>query len=199
MEKRRHRRYARRFKVRFGEKTFTQQGFSSDVSATGMFIVTNTVPKLGLRLHVEVSMQEEKMMFFEGIVARMALVAPELRTVMKGGFGLRFLTGAELMGEMVPHLRDKTRLTITYPTQEDFVKGYETELKRGGAFVWASREYPVNSIVNLELDAGFAGRQLAFEMRVVHVVPEAPGRYGIALMFLDPNGAMAALSGLIHT
>lgn len=196
MEKRRHRRYSRRFRVRFGEKGFTQQGFTGDVSATGMFVVTSPVPKLGTRLHVEVSMDNERTLFFEGMVARMALVAPELRSVMKGGFGLRFLTGAELMAEMVPHLRDPRRLVLTYQSSEELLAAYEKELKRGGAFVWTDREHQPNSIVNLEIDAAFSGRQLAFECRVVHVVTE-PGRWGVALMFLDPNAALAGISGLL--
>jgi hypothetical protein len=196
MEKRRHRRYARRFRVKYGEKTLQHSGFTSDVSATGMFVVTTPVPKLGTRLHVEVTIDNERLLYFEGMVARMTLVAPELRSVMKGGFGLRFLTGAELMAEMVPHLRDPNRLVLTYPTLESLTEAFEKELKRGGAFVWSEREVQVSSIVNLELDAQFAGRQLAFECRVVHVVPE-PGRYGVGLMFLDATAAIASVSGLL--
>jgi hypothetical protein len=196
MEKRRHRRYSRRFRVRFGEKSLSQQGFTSDVSATGMFVVTTPVPKLGTRVHVEVTMDNERMLYFEGLVARMALVAPELRSVMKGGFGLRFLSGAELMAEMVPHLRDPKRLVLTYVTAEQLHEAFEKELKRGGAFLWSQAEYAANSIVNVEIDAPFAGRQLAFEARVVHVLPEN-GRFGLALMFLDPNAALNGISGLL--
>jgi hypothetical protein len=182
--------------VKVGEKTFGQSGFTADVSATGMFIVTSPVPKLGTRVHVEVTMDNERQLFFEGIVARMALVAPELRSVMKGGFGVRFLTGAELMAEMVPHLRDPKRLVLAYATPEALHDAFEKELKRGGAFVWSDREHAVNSIVSIEIDASFVGRQLAFEARVVHIVPEI-GRYGLALMFLDPNAALAGISGML--
>lgn len=196
MEKRRHRRYSRRFRVKFGEKQLTQSGFTGDVSATGMFVVTSAVPKLGTRLHVEVTLNDERVLFVEGMVARMTLVAPELRSVMKGGFGLRFLSGAELMAEMVPHLRDPKRLVLQYATLEALAEAYEKELKRGGAFVWTDREQQMSSIVNLEIDAEFANRQLAFECRVVHVMNQN-GRYGVALMFLEPNAAMAGLAGLL--
>ena len=53
MEKRKNRRHAKRLRVRFGEADFTQQGFSSDVSATGMFVQTLSIPKLGTRLQPE--------------------------------------------------------------------------------------------------------------------------------------------------
>jgi hypothetical protein len=141
-------------------------------------------------------MDNERMLYFEGLVARMTLVAPELRSVMKGGFGVRFLTGAELMAELVPHLRDPRRLQLTYTSAEMLHEAFEKKLKRGGVFVWSPNEHAVSSIVNIEIDAVFCGRQLAFEARVVHVVPE-PGRYGMALMFLDPNAALAGISGLL--
>ena len=196
MEKRRNRRYSRRFRVRFGEKQLDRTGFTSDVSTTGMFVVSQPVPKLATRLHVEVSMDNDRVLYFEGVVARLTLVAPELRSVMKGGFGLRFLTGAELVAEMVPHLRDSRRLVLSYSTPEALHEAFEKELKRGGAFVWCEREHAVSSIVNLEIDAHYSNRQLAFECRVVHVVPEA-GRWGVALMFLEPNAALAGISGLL--
>ena len=97
MEKRRNRRYAKRFKVRFGVKDLSLTGFTNDVSATGMFVVTTTQMAIGQRVHVEVLLDGDEKLYFEGAVARLTLVAPELRQIMKGGFGLRFLTGAELI------------------------------------------------------------------------------------------------------
>ena len=196
MEKRRHRRHSKRFRVKFGEKQLSQSGFTSDVSVTGMFIVTSSVPKLGTRLHVEVTVDNDRVLYVEGMVARMTIVAPELRSVMKGGFGLRYLSGAELVAEMMPHLRDPKRLVVSYSTDAVLQEAFEKELKRGGIFVWTEREQQVSSIVNVEIDAQFADRQLAFECRVVHVVAEG-GRFGVALMFLDPNAALAAIAGLL--
>ena len=108
MEKRKNRRHAKRLRVRFGEADFTQQGFSSDVSATGMFVQTLSIPKLGTRLHIEVTFDGEQRLFFEGVVARQKIVAAELRHVLKGGFGVRFLAGVDLLPEMVPSLKTKT-------------------------------------------------------------------------------------------
>lgn len=196
MEKRRNRRYAKRFKVRFGVKDLALTGFTNDVSATGMFVVTTTQMAIGQRVHVEVLLDGDEKLYFEGAVARLTLVAPELRQIMKGGFGLRFLMGAELMGEMVPHLKDKTRIVMTYPTQGGFQNAFDTELRRGGVFVWTTTHYPVNSIVHLEIEADFVNRSVAFECRVMHVVNGPDGRFGTALMFLDQNAALLGLSGL---
>ncbi len=196
MEKRRHRRYSKRFKVKFGEKTFTHNGFSGDVSATGMFVVTAQGPKIGTRMHLEITMDQDRVLYFEAIVARLALVAPELRQVMKGGFGVRFLTPSETVAEMVPHLKDPSRLQTVFATQQALIDSWERELKRGGLFIWSDRQQQLNTIVTVEIDIPFAGRTLAFEARVVHVNPEA-GRYGLGLMFLDPGAATNAFSGIL--
>lgn len=196
MEKRRNRRYSKRFKVRFGVKDLALTGFTNDISATGMFVATSTVMSIGQRVHVEVLLEDDHKLYFEGVVARLTLVAPELRQIMKGGFGLRFLTGAELMSEMVPHLKDKSRIVITYPSLAGYVNAFENELRRGGCFVWTNTHYPVNTIVHLEIEAEFANRSVAFECRVMHVVNGADGRFGTALMFLDQAAALLGLSAL---
>lgn len=197
MEKRRHRRYSKRLKVRFGEKGLTHTGFSGDVSSGGMFIVTTQVPKLGTRLHLEMTLDVDRVLTVEAVVARLTLVSPELRQLMKSGFGTRFLLGAELLAEMVPHMRDKNRVTLTFETSDEFLAAYEKELKRGGAFVWLDEARPIDTIINLEVDAPFLGRVLSFEARVVHVVPGEGGRFGTALMFLDAASAATGLSQFV--
>lgn len=196
MEKRRTRRYSKRLKVRFGATEFTSSGFTSDVSATGMFVSTAVNLAIGQRVHVEVTMDEKHKLYFEGAVARLTVVAPELRQIVKGGFGLRFLSGAEVVAEMVPHLRDKNRIVLTYPTKEGFQTAFDAELKRGGCFVWSAVHHPTDTIVHLEVDAEYINRSVAFECRVVHVVMGPDGRFGTALMFLDLPSALAGLSGL---
>lgn len=196
MEKRRHRRYSKRFKVRFGEKTFTNNGFSGDVSATGMFIVTTLGPKIGTRMHVEITMDQDRVMYMESVVARLAIVAPELRQMMKGGFGVRFLTPSEIVAEMVPHLKDPGRLMVSFPTAKVFSEAWERELKRGGLFLWSERQQSLNTIVSVEIDLPFASRTLAFEARVVHVNTDA-GKFGLGLMFLDPAASSAAFSSIL--
>jgi hypothetical protein len=199
-EKRKARRFARRLKVRFGEKgrPFSFTGLTNDISATGMFVSTTAGIKPGARLHVEVTTADETLIFFEGIVARQVVVPPELRTLMRPGFGLRFLTGTEVMSELIPSLKDQTHLQVVFDSVDAFRDAWDRELKRGGAFLWAERAYPLNSIVTVEFDFAFANRRLAFESRVVHVVPEQQGRHGMAFMFLDVTNATTALSALLQ-
>ena len=86
-------------------------GLTNDVSATGLFVVTSQKPKPGTRLHLEVTMPGELPLFLEGVVMRQVLVPPELRQVVKSGFGIRYLLGSELMAELVP--------AMTSPVKED--------------------------------------------------------------------------------
>ena len=199
-EKRKSRRFARRLKVRFGEKDrpFHYNGLTGDISATGMFVSTTASIKPGTRVHVEVTTTENQLMFFEGVVVRQVVVPAELRGVVKAGFGFRYLSGLELMAELVPSLKDQTHLQVVFPSAEALKDAWDRELNRGGAFLWADKAYPLNSIVVVEFDLPFVGRRLAFESRVVHCVPEQQGKHGMAFAFLDIPQATAALASILH-
>ena len=202
-EKRRSKRHARRLKVRFGESGtagFPHTGLTNDVSATGLFVVTNTNLKPGTRVHVEVTMPGEVPLYIEGVVARQVIVPPELRQVVRAGFGVRYLLGTELMAELVPALSAPRRddpFWLIYDDPEVWRVAWDKELKRGGCFVWSSKPVASNTIVKLTIELRFLGRTLAFEARVVHAMPGPDGRHGVALMFVDPTGAAAALSATL--
>lgn len=202
-EKRRSKRHARRLRVKFGEKgtaVFPHSGLTNDVSATGLFVVSSHNPRPGTRLHLEVTMPGELPLFIEGVVARQVIVPPELRQVVKSGFGIRFLLGAELMAELVPAMSTPVKddpFCLTFVDEPTWRAAVEKEFKRGGAFVWTHKAVAQNTIITVTFDLRFLNRQLAFEARVVHTLPSADGRYGVALMFVDPAGAAAALSSTI--
>lgn len=196
MEKRKNRRHSRRLRVRFGEADFTYQGFTADVSATGMFVQTSTIPKVGTRVHIEVTFDGEQRLFFEGVVARQKIVAAELRHVMKGGFGVRFLAAVDLLPEMVPSLRSASGgILIRYETKAAFAEAWRGELQRGGAFVWSEKLHQVNSIVLMQFDLPFVNQQLTFEARVMHLVDEK-SRHGLTLMFVDVPSALITLKAI---
>jgi hypothetical protein len=202
-EKRRSKRHARRLKVKFGEKgtaVFPHTGLTNDVSATGLFVVSSHNPKPGMRLHLEVTLPGELPLFMEGVVARQVNVPPELRQVVKSGFGVRYLMGSELMAELVPAMSNPVKddpFTVTFTDDTAWRAAVEKEFRRGGAFVWTQRTVAQNTIITVTFDLRFLGRQLAFEARVVHTMPGADGRFGVALMFVDPVGAAAALDATL--
>jgi hypothetical protein len=199
MEKRRNRRYPKRTRVRYGEGAFTHTGFTSDISATGLFLVTSHMLPVGTRLHVEVAAEGERLVFFEGLVARQKMVAPELRQVMRAGMGVRLLTPSELLGELVPQVRDKeaAQLVVTFESPEKLKDSYERELKRGGLFIWSDTPQLANSVMTIELEFAFAGRSVTAHARVVHTMPEQNGRHGVALMFIDSAAVVAGVEAAL--
>ncbi len=203
MEKRRSKRHAKRLKVRFGEKgtaTFPHSGLTNDVSATGLFVVTSQKPKPGTRLHLEVTMPGELPLFIEGVVMRQVLVPPELRQVVKAGFGIRFLLGSELMAELVPAMTSQAKedpFLLTFAEKDEWRAAVEKDFKRGGLFVWTRKAVAQNMIVTVTFDLIFLRRQLAFEARVVHTNAGADGRTGVSLMFVDAPGAIASLTSTL--
>ena len=199
MEKRSSKRHARRLRVKFGEKgssLFPHTGLTNDVSPTGMFVVASQNPKPGTRLHFEMTLPGEQPLFVEGVVARQVIVPVELRQVMRSGFGVRFLLGTELMGELVPTTlapQKEDPFCLTFTEEPAWRAAVEKEFKRGGAFVWSPRNVAEDTVVSLTFDLRFLHRQLAFEARVVHTNAGHDGRTGVALMFVDTAGATTAL------
>lgn len=202
-EKRRSKRHPKRLKVLFGDKStngFPLSGLTNDVSSTGLFVVSSHNPKPGTRLHLQVILQGESPLFMEGIVTRQVHVPPELRQVVRSGFGVRFLQGAELVAELAPTIASTKKTDpfwLEFNEPEAWRQAAEKEYKRGGVFVWSPEAAPQNAIITVTFDLRFQGRQLAFQARVVHVMPGPDGRFGVALMFLDPVAAAAALSGTL--
>jgi hypothetical protein len=202
MEKRKSKRHSRRLKVKFGEKGagFPHSGLTNDVSATGIFVVTSQRPRPGTRLHLEVTLPGELPLFVEGVVMRQVLVPPELRQVVRAGFGIRYLVGAEFMAELVPAITTPVKedpFLLAYSDEAEWRGAVENEFNRGGLFLWTKNPVPQNLIVTVTFDLVFLRRQLAFEARVVHTNQGADGRYGVAMMFVDAPGAMASLSSTL--
>lgn len=202
MEKRRSKRHARRLKVRFGEKGsigFAYSGLTNDVSASGLFVVTSQRPKPGTRMHFEVTLPGELPLFLEGVVMRLNLVPPELRQMLKAGFGARFLQGSELMNELVPTMsttRDEP-FVISFADETAWRAAVERDFKRGGVFVWTTKPVTQHMVVTVTFDLPFLSRQLAFDARVVQINPGADGRTGVAMMFVDPPAVIASLTSTL--
>lgn len=201
-EKRRSKRYPKRLRVRFGEKGkgFTHVGITGDVSSSGMFVGTTAVIEPGTRVHLELTTADNDFFYFEGIAARQVQVPPELRQLMKAGFGMRFLLPGDVVGEVLPASREAkpAGLVLSYESPAAFAAAWERELKRGGAFCWAERGHVPNAVVPIEVQLAYNGTRQVFEGRVVHVLPEQNGRYGVAFMFVDQSKALASLNALLQ-
>lgn len=191
MERRRNKRYNKRLKIAFGEKDFSQSGFTGNVSSSGLFVIASTNVKVGQRLHVQLEV-EGKHLYQEGVVARLNVVPPELRTVVKGGFGFRFLSQRELLAELIPSATNPQAKVLSFDTAWKLSELYEKELKRGGVFLWSDAPVAVNTIIPVEFELGYANHSFILQAKVVTVVPNPDGKHGLACIFMDGPQAAAA-------
>lgn len=99
-------RFARRLDLRYWRRGNPQplSGFSTNVSASGMFLATTQVLQPGERLRVELVDPNGGAMI-EGQVVRVHRVTLALRHVDQPGAGVRFLPPEELVAAIVPAIR----------------------------------------------------------------------------------------------
>jgi hypothetical protein len=196
-EKRQHRRLKRRLMVKFGEKELSQSGFTGDVSPTGLFIIASALSPLDARLHIQLFVEPERYVFFEGEVRRHKVVPIELRSIERGGFGVRLLTPREVLNETMGQQLQVPRFELVYPTRALFQQAYERELRMGAVFVATSKPLPRDTPVVLNLVVEFARRVLELEALVAQVFPPGSGPLvGMALVFKDRAQADALLRSL---
>jgi hypothetical protein len=195
-EKRQQRRIRRRLMVKYGERDLAQSGFTGDVSTTGLFIIAASLPRLDARLHLQLFVEPERFLFFEGEVRRHKVVPPELRTVERGGFGVRLLSPREALAPALDQETRIPRFELSYATRAAFQQAYERELRLGAAFISTSKLLPRDTDVMLSLVLEFSGRVVELEAQVAQAFPpqEGPGAVvGLALLFKDRARAEALL------
>lgn len=102
MERRIHRRIARRIELRFWRQGEAQAhtGYTTNISRSGLFLGSATSLNPGERLRLEI-VERERGFFAEGRVARVHRVALALRHIDQPGVGVRFLLPEELVEELL--------------------------------------------------------------------------------------------------
>jgi hypothetical protein len=185
VERRKNKRYNKRLKLAFGEKDLSGGGFTGNVSASGLFIISSPVVKIGQRMHVQLELDSGKLVYTEVVVARIHQVPPELRTVVKGGFGVRYLTQRELLHELLPNIGAMAAKVMSFDTAWKLAEVYEKELKRGGVFIWSDAAVTVDTVISIEFELGYANHTITLNAKVGTVVPNADGKFGLACMFME--------------
>jgi Tfp pilus assembly protein PilZ len=101
-------RFARRLDLRYWRAGNPQplSGFTTNVSATGMFLATTQVLQPGERVRIEL-LDARNAAMLEGQVVRVHRVAMALRHVDQPGAGVRFLPPEELVAAIVPAIRSR--------------------------------------------------------------------------------------------
>lgn len=107
-ERRNADRFARRLDLRYWRSGGTQplSGFTTNVSASGMFLATTQVLQPGERVRVEL-LDPKNGAMLEGQIVRVHRVTMALRHVDTPGAGVRFLPPEELVSAIVPAVRSR--------------------------------------------------------------------------------------------
>ncbi|MFN7940277.1 MAG: PilZ domain-containing protein [Thermoanaerobaculia bacterium] len=102
MERRGDRRIARRLEIRFWRRGEAQahSAFTTNVSASGLYLATGQALQHGERLRLEV-VDARRGFVVEARVARVRRVAVALRQVDQAGVGVRFLSPGELLIDLL--------------------------------------------------------------------------------------------------
>lgn len=127
-------RYKRRVPIRFWEPASgaAHQGFTVDISLSGVFIATRSPLPPGERFRLEL-LEPEHNYVFQGEVVRAARVAPELQRVSPSGMGVRLLSVGELVRELIPGEAEKARVVQT---------GQQPAAARTGRYSMSRRQQP---------------------------------------------------------
>ncbi len=183
--------------VRYGERELTHSGFTHDISRGGAFIVSPYRPALDSSLHLQLLLDQERSLYFEVSVRRHKIIPPQLRSVDKGGFGVRFLSAAELLADVLAE--SGNRWEVAYATRADLKLAYEAEFRHGGVFVSTQREVERGSDVMLCVRLDFVGKTFEFDALVVHVADgSTPGPRGFWLLFKLAKDVEAAMAPFIQ-
>ncbi|MBI3621207.1 MAG: PilZ domain-containing protein [Nitrospirae bacterium] len=96
MEKRPAKRELKRLFVRFGMELPTYVGYTTDISATGLFIKSSTIFPPQTVLKIALTLPDERVVFLSGVVMWSKRVPPQLaRLVRKNGMGVRLQQPAQ--------------------------------------------------------------------------------------------------------
>jgi Tfp pilus assembly protein PilZ len=191
-EKRQHRRFKKRYTVRFGTTDLAKSGITGDISKGGAFILTRDLIPLDTRVHLQVQLDGKNFVLFEGIVQRHRKVPPELRQMDPGGFGVRFLYPGEVVADIVN--KDTTTFELHYANTDQLRSAYERELRMGGAFIFTDKPLRIQDKVMISLCLDFIGDTVEQEASVVHItLPQGTTRAGVSVMFTDKKALEASL------
>jgi hypothetical protein len=190
-EKRKSKRFMRRISARFGENTPDRSGFTRDVSAHGAFIIASNMPAIGTRIKVQFVLNASRSFFFEAVVRRHRVTPAKLRHVEQSGFGVSFLSPAEVIGEFLPISSPPKRLEITFESAEQLAAYWESELRFGGMFIPSELSYEQDERIDLVFTFSFAGVSFEVPAKVARRLT-APVM-GLGLVFVDVDQAKRSI------
>ncbi len=217
MERRRDDRVRRRIPVNYwlpGHSSHRHKGFTTDVSASGMFIATAHPIARGRRVRIEIG--AERGFLVEGQVTHSFQTDPLVPNPRRSGMGVRFLPIRQLLAKLVPEIgaaeendgaeeAEEGVFRALYDDRKSFLEVYHRDLATGGLFIATDRPAQVDEVVVIELVITGSGQPpLRFEGKVVYrVEPTTPGSdaapnlmAGMGVELVDFQATSAKLASL---
>jgi len=150
--RRRAMRTAKRLKIEYGATKLDQRGVTHDISVGGLFLVAPRLIEIDTRLHMHIFAPEGDF-YAEGLVVHVKRVSPSMQQFEPQGLGIRFLTTAECVAQLVPRsLRKVETLGLECRSAEQLRKLINDQLKRGALLVPVASPPPsINSVVEFDL------------------------------------------------
>lgn len=106
MEKRGKKRILKRLSVRFGIQKPDRTAFTHDLSSTGLFLKTTTVFPPSTKLNIEITLPDEKVVRFRGIVMWAKRIPSAFnRVIQKHGMGVHLLEIPEEYKALIERLQ----------------------------------------------------------------------------------------------
>ena len=177
MERREQERRSRRAQINFWQRGSEKRyrGYSTNISAGGMYVDTNHLAPKGTRIRLEVCSDDCGFMV-EAVVAR---VNKSMQALRPSGMGVRFLTIEELLSELLPEMGSvpeepdaelpKGTYRLRFANRQQFFEVYERDLVTGGLFIPSDDPAPLNETVTVQLSVAEPGVDpLELHARVVH-------------------------------
>ena len=189
-----------------------------------LFIASSAPFKPGTRIFVEIPSSSEKLIL-QAEVRYSARVDPRLHKVKPSGMGIRLLTVAELMADLLKLKKQPTDevektggdaetadsqelqgpvLTVTFASPRDLAITYERDIKHGGLFVPTADSVEEDDKVVVEFrfdwDAGLAVQvQASVIKKFAAAEGSASGETvsGVGVAFSDPTSVVTQFSNVM--
>lgn len=155
-ERRRSVRRRKRLRTSFGVSELEHSGYTGDISLGGIFLITARLQTVGTRLHLHILTKDDSF-FAEGQVVRVKNVPVPLRRLEQQGMGIRFLTPAEVINQLIPlSRRSPDLLAVHCKTPEQLKHFLSEQLGSGILVVPAGDPAPaLNAFIKFEIRVGF--------------------------------------------
>ena len=195
-------------------ETHSYNGYTTNISPTGMYIGTPNPIGRGGRIRIEV-IDAQRGFIVEAEVAHALKTPAQLQQVKPSGMGVRFLQVDELVAELFggsmvfkpdEEMAPKDNVYgVYFRGVNHFLDTVRRDIQTGGIFVPTKFPAALNAQVSIDIhppDAkGEPVRVAAFVVQRFEPHPSAPGLppklSGMGVAFADPQQALLALQSMI--